>query len=212
MGKNTQLEIFDYSGRKLDLSVCKEDIKVMKYIGDVTEELEIQSAMDLSDKGIDVFNPEDDFFNDICLQYDNSDGKDIILNDRRNEFYQDASFCEVGCIYKGINYNLKAANCICDSSLLQEEENNIENTDNEKNKEKFKNITKSFLTSLFDFNFDVLRCYNLGLNIKIYKTCKDRFYYRIKVNFFFIIFANICTIFIFIVNHCIWITNTISNH
>ena len=100
LGKNTQLEIFDYSGRKLDLSVCKEDIKVMKYIGDVTEELDIQSAMDLSEKGIDVFNPEDDFFNDICHQYDNSEGKDIILNDRRTEIYKNATFCENGCIYR----------------------------------------------------------------------------------------------------------------
>ena len=56
--------------------------------------------MDLSNKGIDVFNPEDDFFNDICHQYDNSEGKDIILNDRRTEIYKNATFCETGCIYR----------------------------------------------------------------------------------------------------------------
>ena len=34
LGKNTQIEIYDYSGRKLDLSVCNEGIKIMKFIGD----------------------------------------------------------------------------------------------------------------------------------------------------------------------------------
>ena len=37
LGKNTLLEIYDISGRELDLSICKEDIRIMKYIGDVKE-------------------------------------------------------------------------------------------------------------------------------------------------------------------------------
>ena len=28
--KNTQLEVYDYSGRKLNLSICNENIKIMK--------------------------------------------------------------------------------------------------------------------------------------------------------------------------------------
>ena len=56
----------------------------MKYIGDV-EELDIQSAMSLSEQGIDVFNSKDKFFNDICYPYESIDGKDIIINDRRKD-------------------------------------------------------------------------------------------------------------------------------
>ena len=37
VGKNTQIEIYDKSGRKLELSVCKEDIKILKYIGDLKD-------------------------------------------------------------------------------------------------------------------------------------------------------------------------------
>ena len=44
LGKKIHLEVYDFSGRKLDLSVCKEDIKVLKYIGDAVEELNIQSG------------------------------------------------------------------------------------------------------------------------------------------------------------------------
>ena len=70
LGKNTELEIYDYSGKKLNLSICKEDIKVFKYIGDV-EELDIDTAKDFSNQGIDVYNPSDEFFNDICHKYNN---------------------------------------------------------------------------------------------------------------------------------------------
>ena len=83
LGKNTQLEIYDMSGRELDLSVCKEDIKVMKYIKDV-EELDIKSAMNLAEKGIDVFNASDEFFNNICYNFNNN-GTDIIIKDRRSD-------------------------------------------------------------------------------------------------------------------------------
>ena len=53
LGKDTKINLFDYSGRKLNLSVCKEDITVMKYIGDV-EKLNMESAKDFSTQGIDV--------------------------------------------------------------------------------------------------------------------------------------------------------------
>ena len=66
-------------GRELDLSVCKENLKVMKYIGDIRE-LKIQSAMSLSEQGIDVFNAPDEFFNNVCHPYDNREGIDITLN------------------------------------------------------------------------------------------------------------------------------------
>ena len=66
VGKTTKIEIYDYSGRKLNLSVCKEDIIIMKYIGDLTKELDIDNAKAMSDSGVDVFNASDGFFNDIC--------------------------------------------------------------------------------------------------------------------------------------------------
>ena len=166
LGKNTQLEIYDHSVRKLNLSFCKEDIKIMRYIGDIQGQLDMNSAESLSNQSIDVFNGNDEFFNDICHQYDSSDGKDIILIDRRNELYQDATFCQDGCTYNGINYNLKAVNCICDSSKLQEEDS-IANTEKKSKDNKFQSLTKSFISNLIDFNFDVLRCYNLTLNTKI---------------------------------------------
>ena len=52
VGKTTRIEIYDYSGRKLNLSVCKEDIIIMKYIGDLTKELDIDNAMAMDERGV----------------------------------------------------------------------------------------------------------------------------------------------------------------
>ena len=168
LGKKTQLEIYDYTGRKLDLSVCKEDIKILKYIGDI-EQLDLDIAEIFYNQGIDVFNAADEFFNNICYQTNFPVGKDIIIKDRRSDFYQNASFCQNGCSLKGINYILKVANCICNSSFLQEEQNNKELIDTKKEVINFKNIGKAFIENLFDFNFEVLKCTNLVFNIEIIK-------------------------------------------
>ena len=43
IGKNSQIEIYDKLGNKLELSACKEDVTIMKYIGDLKEELNIDN-------------------------------------------------------------------------------------------------------------------------------------------------------------------------
>jgi len=35
--KNTKLEIYDIRGNKLNISVCENKIKIMKYLGDVNQ-------------------------------------------------------------------------------------------------------------------------------------------------------------------------------
>ena len=97
IGKNIQIEIYDSSVKHLNLSVCNEDIKILQYIKDVNE-LNIPEAIKLADKGVDIFNANDDYFNDIC--HENIDGKDIIIKDRRNDIYKNVSFCQKGCKYK----------------------------------------------------------------------------------------------------------------
>ena len=138
--KKNQIEIFDNSGKRLNLSVCNNTIKVMKYIGDIDKgQLDIDSAIYLANKGIDVFNPRDDFFNNICKQNADINNKDMILIDRRTDIFQNATFCQNGCSYKGMNYDLMAANCLCDSYSLEFEENK-----NNENNNKIKNDKISF--------------------------------------------------------------------
>jgi hypothetical protein len=155
------------SGRKLDLSVCKEEIKIMKFLGDV-EEIDINSAKALADSGIDVFNASDDYFNDICHRYD-IDDKDIIIEDRRTDIYQNVSFCQKGCSYIGMDYELMTANCKCDSSILNSKNNNIDTKDSEEELS-FKSLKETVFSNLFPFNTNVFNCYNLVFNLKLLKS------------------------------------------
>ena len=167
IGKSTYIEIYNNSGTKLDLSVCKEEIKIMKYIGDI-EKLDLETAHIFSNNGIDVFNAADDFFNDICHPFDNPFNKDITINDRRNDIYQNVTFCQNGCKYNGVNYSLSYVNCLCNSSFFQDEKNNDINTINTTQEFiNFKVLSKVFIENLLNFNFRIIKCYNLVLNIKI---------------------------------------------
>ena len=60
------------------------------------------------------------------------------------------------------------ANCKCDSSFLQEDDKNkINNNKSESDINNIKYFTKIFISNLVDFNYEVIRCYNLALNTKI---------------------------------------------
>ena len=112
------------------------------------------------EKGIDVFNEKDEFFNDICYPFNNNDKTDIVLNNRREDIFQNFTFCQEGCSYNGINYNSITAYCICDTPNLQEispEHNkNIKN-----NKISLSDIKSFFLNNILNYN--VIMCYKLLL-------------------------------------------------
>ena len=188
LGKSIQVKLYDNSGRQLDLSVCKEDIKVLMNLEGV-KELDIETSKKYAKQGIDVFNASDNFFNDLCHKYDNLDEMDIIIDDRRKDIYQNVTFCQDGCFYDGVDYDLMAANCLCHSTSLQNGDNVDVDNDNKQEKEvlNFKTITKSFISNLLDFNIEVIFCYNLVFDTKIlFKNIG--FYCMISLNFLQIIF------------------------
>ena len=166
----------------------------MKLINDSLDESDIEFAKSLSNQGIDIFNPNDDFFNDLCHNYKNSDGKDIILKDRRNDFFKNVTFCQTGCTYAGMNYELNVANCVCSTSSVQGEKI-IENYNKEEKSENvnFKSIAKSFAENLLDFNVDVIYCYNLVFDFQ--RLVKNIGFYTMFIMLilqiiFFIIYLN----------------------
>ena len=185
------LEVYDNTGQKLDISKCKSKIKVTKNLESV-EGIDIQTAKEFSEQGVDVFNAKDEFFNDICHPFNSKDGIDITLSDRRKDIFQNFTFCQNGCSYEGIDFNLSIANCICDASILQETSSeNIEINNN--NEISLNNIVNSFTSSLLDFNFKVIMCYNLVLNINLLKNNYGFF------SMFTLLFIQIILFFIFMI-------------
>ena len=56
-----------------------------------------------SNYGIDIYDPQNEFFNDICYPY--AEDSDMLLSERRIKYYQNVSLCESNCIYEGIDYD-----------------------------------------------------------------------------------------------------------
>ena len=166
LGKNVKVSICDMDGNILNMSYCNNAITVMKYVGDV-EDIDINTAMGYSEKGIDVFNTQDDFFNERCHHYDSD--TDIILGDRRNDLFQNVSFCGDECLYSGMDYNLMIAKCSCDPRNIQDVDINLEIIDDIRKGITLNDLANSFKSELFSFNFDVIKCYNLVFDLNILK-------------------------------------------
>ena len=169
MGKNVKFLIYDYSGNELNLSYCEGiEINIIKSISDI-KEINIEQAKEFSELGIDVFNENDSFFNELCYPFKTNTSSDITLNDRRNDLYQNVTFCEDGCVYSGVNYDLLAVNCSCDISVLKNDKSSILNDEEPKKGITLNDITTAFTKELLDFNYLVVKCYNLVFDSDIIK-------------------------------------------
>ena len=151
------MAIYSKTGKRLDLSICKEE-KYTEYVK-VTEENggNINLAREMSSKGIDIYNISDPFFKDVCIGFIDDDGNDVSLKERVEFYYQDVNLCDENCEYKGIKYNdddTGEAECECEikSSFLTEALDNP--------------ITGEILEFVSTANFDLFKCYKDVFNVK----------------------------------------------
>lgn len=105
------------------------------------------------DKGIDLNNPKDDFFNDFCYPFfDEENGRDVTLKDRRAYFFENNTLCENNCSYVQIDFKTTRVDYSCKvkTSSYESITENIPFDD--------------FPSSLNMQNLIVVRCYNLVFN------------------------------------------------
>ena len=96
--------------------VCKDDIiEVEESLDDMLDEnhtyYDVQK--DLTDQGINIFDPNDPFYTDLCYDFDNPLERDIPLNSRIEYFFPNVSVCDEGCEISGINLENMTAVCNC---------------------------------------------------------------------------------------------------
>ena len=88
---------------QLNLSLC-ENVKIDIYTPLNLDSDTYNLAKQLKDQGYDLFNSSDDFYNDICSTFNSENDTDIILNDRRKDFYKpNITLCEDNCQYDGFD-------------------------------------------------------------------------------------------------------------
>ena len=148
---------------KLNLSYC-EDTEIIINIPADLDPKTIALYESLDDSGYNLFDTNDSFYNDICTPYKSENGTDLIILDRKALLYKAAdnlTICQSGCELSSYNTINKKVSCEC--SVHEKE---IKPTLKEM-KTKFDKylIKESFLDTIKNSNFLVLKCYKLVFNI-----------------------------------------------
>ena len=150
-----EYKIYDQFGEEINLSFCSNiNIRIEYEIKD-TSSLDIEKITIFKENGIDIFNINDVFFNDICFSYsDSNSGSDMVLNDRVADIYQNFSICGEECEYESLDVEKMSAYCSC----KVKQNINLEEGDD---------FFETYITGTFlDSNFGVAKCYNLVFSFK----------------------------------------------
>ena len=135
-----------------NLSYCQDtsiNIYVKAELSDETK----YSYEKLKSLGYDIFNLNDPFYQDICIDYTSYGNTDMSLSDRINYIYNnDDTRCQPNCKATKFSPESEYLNCSCN---INEEVNNM------KQKFKPKKIYESFYDVLKYSNYKILKCYNL---------------------------------------------------
>ena len=154
-----EYEVYDPTTRKvLNLSSCQNTTILIIVPLDADEK-----TMDLynnaKNQGYDIFDPEDEFYNDICTVYTSEKGTDMILSDRRADILNNTPpLCEDNCQYNGTNEISKKVLCECSPKKFINS-----------NTSEIIFSLKFFGDIFFKFdsiNYKILQCYKLLYNKK----------------------------------------------
>ena len=91
----------------LNITDCEEDTISISSPVNLDEETSILYSS-LKDSGYNLFNSNDDFYNDICSKYTSVNGTDITMADRKNIIFNNngnISLCQKSCSFE--NYDIK---------------------------------------------------------------------------------------------------------
>ena len=121
------------SGEKLEVeSICNDDDKII-----VEENLyellnknyyKYNAQTSLTNQGINIFDKNHPFFNDLCYDYENILKKDIPLSRRIKDIFPNATLCDDGCVYESIDLENMVSKCDCkfndiaNNNLIQDNE------------------------------------------------------------------------------------------
>ena len=113
--------------------------------------MHVESRLNLSSKGFDIFNPNDPFYNGVCAPFD-INNKDVLLSQRRKLFYKNLSLCNNNCEYKNICYDNYTINCECKGNIMSA---TIQS-------KQINKVNDDYINSSIDpININVIKCINL---------------------------------------------------
>ena len=167
LGVENDYQLFSTSlGAFLPLQACKESGVTVEVTNpfkftNLTPQSKITSALI---SGYDAFSPYSPFYNDICTQFTNENGNDVLLDDRRRDYFnENINLCEKGCSFLEYNTGSKTYTCRCPIKTTPGEE--LEESGDTKDiimpmPENFKNLISR------RSNIAVFKCFSLVFSPK----------------------------------------------
>ena len=146
-----EYQVYKKDKTSLDLSICN-NAEIQIYYSLKDNLLDIDYISSFKNSGVDVFNINDSFFNDICHPYSDSNN-DLVLEDRIKYIYQNYSLCDGDCIYN--EFNAEYNTILCDCKV----KSNISTNETQLNIEQFDDIK-------IESNFGLIKCYELVFSLK----------------------------------------------
>ena len=173
--QNNKISYYFYhpiTGEKInDKEICKDETIFIKesVLSQLNESnVDLNSALFLSNQNIDIFNLSDKFYTDICFHFDSPNGKDIPLKERIHIYYPNITLCDEGCTVKGVN--LTSMESICECNI-----NNLINNDLIEGNVFLEKTLGEITEILSNSNLDVLQCFNDVFNKKYFRKATGGF-------------------------------------
>ena len=181
------IEMYDPNkGNRLNISDnCQNESIIIQenLINKLSQDDNPEIISQLLKQNIDVFNPKDNFYSDICYKFDSPNNKDISLKDRLLIIYPNITLCQRNCELKGVNPDSMETNCECKFNEIL---NNNLLSNNMWYQDKIEEISQVFSGT----NLVVLKCFKQFFKYKYYINGYGPF-----INLFIIFTQIILTIF-----------------
>ena len=119
LGTNVEYQVFSTSlGAFLPLNACQEEgatVSVTNPFNTYSLSTQFQSKIVAGvDSGYDLFDVNSPFFNDICTPFTNENGNDVLLDDRRKDYFDEyINLCGTECKFVGYNADARVYTCMC---------------------------------------------------------------------------------------------------
>jgi hypothetical protein len=177
-------EFYDF-----DLDICiNETILVERPITNFTS-INYTFAKNISEYSVNIYNESDEFFNDICFPFNYQKKSDVLLKDRRSQFFLNITLCENGCVLKKNNFIKDRIICECNVTVFKNPKSFFLGSI----KEDFDIIIKQFKIELYNSNFFIVKCYKLVFNLKYLKDNYGFFFANHIICFKFYLIFNLFT-------------------
>ena len=152
---------------KLDLSICNNT--------SITLNIPVSK---INEEELFLYDPESDYYNDMCFSYTTENGTDILITDRIDEFIKNnLSLCENNCNYEGYNILDKQSTCNCQVKNEMEFISDIMDNPNKLSTNFNYNDNKANTLNIFKCTKNLFSVNGLAKNISSYILAFSFFYF-----------------------------------